>query len=157
MRLLTLDLADNPLGADPTVGFFKALKLLEPTLNKTNVKIKTVQSFESSDYPNRTIVTLSSLTDNLLEYQFIYDRFDIEKLLEGFKFTTAEKTSIKNAHSSTKLVNVVATRKALNLKPVEFWTHPNYLELAGGSSGDNFILEPAYDNLWFTGKCILSL
>lgn len=158
MRLLELDINKLTRTKDPVNEFYSALTSQFNSLGLTegNSYISKVCGFYSEDHPDRAIVTVTTM-DTEIDYDFIYDRFNIAVLVETKpKLQSSDIATIVNSNQSETIVERLRERHNIAYMPEDFWVDARFIEWANHSK-DRFILEATFDSLWFTGKINLDL
>ena len=158
MRLLKLDLNKLTKTKDSVKEFYSALttQFNSLELTQSNSYISKVCGFYSEDHPDRAIVTVTTM-DTEINYDFIYDRFNIAVLVETKpKLQASDITTIVNSNQSETVVERLRERHNIAYMPEDFWVDARFIEWANHSK-DRFILEATFDSLWFTGKTSILL
>lgn len=98
MRRFTLNLADNPRGQDPRIGFFKAVTTAYPDLGLSEDKSIIVMVMDSAtiDEPNRAFVRIQKdATNSAVYYDFLYNRFNVNDYIKNPYWTASEVTVVQ--------------------------------------------------------------
>lgn len=160
MQLITPNIADNPRGANPLTGIYKAINAKYPTygLTVTNSVVLSTQPAVSTEYPLLKRILIEKNKDPSLQYEFFYSCLDITSQLPKPVFNAAQVAYIKaNIKTSADLVNYMATTFNKNFRPEDFWTSDNSIDFCGGTKTPNFYLKTLYSAQWFIGEMVLNL
>lgn len=154
MKLFELPLEVNIVGSDPLTHLYNALTSRYPEygLTRQNSKILKIQPSATTTYPNLTYLKIQKGVDPEDVYEFFYNRYDINDLLTNPIFTTAEAKVAAALPNSVKLVNAISTKTNLNFKATDFWTSINSLDFCGGTDKPNWLMQSAYDSVYWCGS-----
>lgn len=158
MLRIELDLADNPIGADPKVGLYKAInrKYASYELSLTNSKIIDLRSYSRSTDPRLTRVVIQHNT-TFEYYEFYYSRFDLNEYISNPFWTPSDQSALSKLKNSLDLVKMIGSKVGLNLNDDTHWVDQHSLNLAGGSVTPNFSLRSLYNSVYFVGDQVVWL
>lgn len=159
MRQISITLADNPLGASPLVGLYKAINTRYASLGLTqaNSRVLRVQPAATQERPNQSVVFIQKGTSYDTIYDFYYDRFNINEYVKNPYWTAEEVIKVKDMESSAEVLNEVAKKSKLNLTASDAWTSDTSIDYTGGIVGPNWLLKSTYNSIYFTGELVLWL
>ena len=156
--MIELDLKDNPIGADPKVGLYKAVnrKYASYKLTAANSKVIDLRSYSRSTDPRLTRVVIQHNT-TFEYYEFYYSRFDLNEYIRNPFWTPSDRSALSKLKNSLDLIKLIGRKTGLNLNDNTHWTDLNEIKLAGGSVTPNFSLRSLYNSVYFVGDQILWL
>ncbi|AEH03605.1 hypothetical protein AVT69_gp180 [Pseudomonas phage PhiPA3] len=159
MRRITLKLADNPIGANPLVGLYKAITATYANLGLTqaNSAVIKIQPAATLEEPNLTIVVVRKDNDPNKDYEFFYNRFNINTYINNPYWTEAEVPVVQAINNSKELLAKIATKSTLNLTEKDVWVNIASIDYAGGTITPNWLMTCISNSVYFTGKLILWL
>lgn len=158
MLMIELDLKDNPIGADPKVGLYKAInrKYASYKLTTANSKVIDLRSYSRSTDPRLTRVVIQHNT-TFEYYEFYYSRFDLNEYIRNPFWNPSDRSALSKLKNSLDLITMISRKTGLNLNEDTHWVDRNGLELVGGSVTPNFSLRSLYNSVYFVGDQILWL
>lgn len=158
MLVIELDLKDNPIGADPKVGLYKAInrKYASYELTTANSKVVDLRSYNRSTDPRLTRVVIQHNT-TFEYYEFYYSRFDLKEYISNPFWSPSDQSALSKLKNSLDLITMISSKTGLNLNEDTHWVDRSELKLAGGSVTPNFSLRSLYDSVYFVGDQILWL
>ncbi|HFH4532003.1 TPA: hypothetical protein ACGJ7A_004679 [Pseudomonas aeruginosa] len=154
MRRFTLNLADNPRGQDPRIGFFKAVTTAYPDLGLSEDKSIIVMVMDSAtiDEPNRAFVRIQKdATNSAVYYDFLYNRFNVNDYIKNPYWTASEVTVVQGLKNSEALVAYVANKAKLNFTASDIWLEISNITYTGGKKQPNFLFKAIDSSLWWRG------
>lgn len=159
MRRITLQLSDNPPGADPEVGLYKAINAAYPALGLTqaNSTVMVVQPAQKSREQDLTRVQIQKNVSPLELHSFLYNRFDILTFIKLPYFSAAEITQITALKSSADLLAFIAKKSGKNLRNDDFWVNTANKDLSGGSTPPNWRMKANDQSIYWKGEIVLPL
>ena len=158
MRKITLNMADNPRGADPVVGLYAAINRSWASLglNRTNSTIAKIQHFASVYEPDRTLVKIVRKSAPFTEYLFTYNRFKITRYINNPIWNPTDLTQVKTLDSKALLARI-ALKLNLNLTPADFFIEEAGILYTGGQARPNWRLKARFDSIYWYGHQIVWL
>ncbi|QBX32340.1 hypothetical protein [Pseudomonas phage PA1C] len=159
MRQISISLTDNPIGASPLVGLYKAINAKYSSLGLTqaNSRVIRVQPAATKERPNQTVVFIQKGTSYDTIYDFYYDRFNLNDFIENPYWTASEVEELQQMENSTEVLGEVARKSTLNLTKSDIWVNDTSIDYTGGQVGPNWLLKSIYNSLYFTGELVLWL
>ena len=158
MLVIELDLKDNPIGADPKVGLYKAInrKYASYELTTANSKVIDLRSYNrSTDTSLTKVVCQRKILFGF--YEFYYSRFDLKEYISNPFWSPSDQSALSKLKNSLDLITMISLKTGLNLNEDTHWVDRSELKLAGGSVTPNFSLRSLYDSVYFVGDQILWL
>lgn len=158
MRMLTLSLGDNPVGADPVDALYKAITAQYPelALTRKNSSIHLIQAAPIRTNRDRTRLVILKNVAPLESYAFFYNRFPVTRYVKTPLFTSAELTDIKSL-SSKALVKKVAQKVRYNFTEADFWTEAAGAKYTGGIAPPNWRLKALHNSIYWYGEIVIPL
>lgn len=158
MRKITLNLADNPRGADPVVGLYAAINRSWASLglNRTNSTIAQIQHFSSVYEPERTIVKIVRKSAPFTEYSFTYNRFRISRYITNPMWNATDLVQVVTMDSKALLARI-ALKLNLNLTPADFFIEEAGIRYTGGQARPNWRLKSRFNSIYWCGEKVIWL
>lgn len=154
MKTFELPLNVNTLGSDPILHLYNALTATYPDdgLTRANSRILKIQPSATTSYPNLTYLRIQKGDDPQDIYEYYYNRYDINDYLTNPIFTTSEALQASKLPNSVKLVDAISAKVQLNFLSSDFWTSINSLDFSGGTVTPNWLMQSAYDSVYWCGS-----
>lgn len=159
MRQFTLNLSDNPRGADPKTGLYAGINRLYSSLGlqANNSSIVKLISSATPTEPGRAFVRIQKGEDISDIYDFYFTRFDITQYVKNPFWTASQITQAKAAKNSAGLIQLIANRANMNFRAADFWSDATAIDYTGGVVTPNFLFKALYNNIYFYGEVNLWL
>ena len=158
MRFIELDIKDNPIGADPLVGLYRAINKVSPELSLTqgNSKVIDIRPYVRIGEPFFTRAIVQDQR-TMLEYDFYYNRIDTASLIIQPFWKESEATFLEGLVDSYTLIKKIGEKTSQNLDDTTHWCSRTSIEYTGGRVTPNFLFKALYNSVYFAGETILQL
>lgn len=153
MKRFEIDWSLNTFGVDTLELIYDGINEAYPELEltKENSSVTLVQGWGDPSLPNTAIIRIQRGLILNETYDFLYDRQDINDVLEQPVFDADDLIAIQAIDNSAELLEYIAVKHDIQIDANDVWVSINSIDNTGGTVQPNWYIRTRYDSLGWCG------